>query len=263
MRARCTFFQIYASEMTGYLCRMSNRRPQRQGREKEYQMKISKVLIVFSVLAVCLFMLPKAGADEWNKKTKVTFSQPVEVPGVGAQTLPAGTYVFKLLDSQSNRNIVQIFNEDETQVLTTILAIPNYRLHATDDTVMTFRESAAGTPQALRAWFYPGRTWGQEFVYPKARAIELAKITHETVLETPTELANVETLKTAPVEAVEPSGEVVEQAKVVEPPPVEEAKAVTPVTMPKTAGPLPLLGLVGLLTLGAGFAVSIFRRRIA
>jgi hypothetical protein len=71
-------------------------------------------------------------ADDWNKRTTVTFSAPVEVPGAGAQILPAGTYLFKLLDSQSDRNIVQIFNEDGTHVYTTILAIPNYRLRATD-----------------------------------------------------------------------------------------------------------------------------------
>lgn len=225
-------------------------------------MKFTKALfIVFGILAICLFLLPRAGADQWNKKTIVTFSQPVEVPGVGAQVLPAGTYVFKLVDSLSDRNIVRIFNEDETVVFTTILAIPNYRLHATDQTVLTFRERAAGTPQAIRAWFYPGQTWGQEFVYPKARAIELARVTHEAILETPTELKDqpLETFKTAPVEAVEPTGSVVEEAKVVEPPPVVEQ----PATLPQTASPLPLFGLVGLLMLGAGFAISAVRKRVA
>jgi LPXTG-motif cell wall-anchored protein len=236
--------------------------------DKENKMKFTKALLIaLSVLATCSFLLPAAGADQWNKKTKVTFSQPVEVPGAGAQILPAGTYVFKLVDSQSDRNIVRIFNEDETQVFTTILAITNYRLHPTDETVLTFRERAAGSPQAIRAWFYPGENWGQEFVYPKARAIELAKITQEPVLETPAELANepLETFKTAPVETVQPSGDVVEQAKVVEPTPVEEAKAVESghPTLPQTASPLPLLGLAGLLTLGAGFAVSLFRKRTA
>ena len=110
-------------------------------------------------------------ADTWDKKTIVTFSQPVEIPGVGAHVLPAGRYLFKLMDSLSDRNIVQIFNEDQTHVYATILAIPNYRLRATDKTVMTFRERAAGSPEALRAWFYPGANWGQEFVYPKKRAI--------------------------------------------------------------------------------------------
>ena len=87
----------------------------------------------------------------------MTFNEPVEVPGVGAQTLPAGTYVFKILIRHADRHIVQIFNEAEDHVFTTILAIPNFRLKTTDKTVMTFRERAAGQPEAIRAWFYPGQ----------------------------------------------------------------------------------------------------------
>src|SRR4029077_1304896 len=164
----------------------------------------------------------------WTRETVVTFSGPVEVPGVGAQTLPAGTYVFKILDSQSDRHIVQIFNKDKTHVFTTILAIPNYRLHATDKTVITFRERPAGEPEALRAWFYPGREWGEEFVYEKPRAIELAKETNTPVLATPPELAAppMEPLKTAPVEAVAPKGDPVELPQVVEAPPAAPAEPV-------------------------------------
>ena len=79
-----------------------------------------------------------------DRKTVVTFSGPVEVPGVGAQVLPAGTYIFKVLDSLSDRHIVQILNRNETYVYTTILAIPNFRLKATDKTVITFRERPVG-----------------------------------------------------------------------------------------------------------------------
>jgi len=111
------------------------------------------------LIVLCLLVAPKAKADDWDRKTVVTFSGPVEVPGVGAQILPAGTYIFKIVDSASDRHIVQIFNQEETHVFTTILAIPNYRLKATDNTVITFRERPAGEPEALRAWFYPGREW--------------------------------------------------------------------------------------------------------
>ena len=69
------------------------------------------VVTIFCLSLVALAFLPSAKADEWNKKTVVTFNEPVEVPGVGAQILPAGTYVFKLLDSPSDRHIVQIFNQ--------------------------------------------------------------------------------------------------------------------------------------------------------
>ena len=167
---------------------------------------------------------------------------------MGAQTLPAGTYVFKLLDSPSDRHIVQIFNQAEDHVYTTILAIPNYRLRATDKTVMTFRERGEGQPEAIHAWFYPGHEWGEEFVYPKSRALELAKIVNEPVLATPVELpAPVETLKTAPIIAVKPTGEEVAVTEVVEAPPVEVAAAETPAapaaTLPANRQPLATCGI--------------------
>lgn len=224
--------------------------------------------LFFCAALLALAFSPSAQADDWNQKTKVTFSQPVEVPGVGAQVLPAGTYVFRVVDSLSDRHIVRILNEDETHVYTTILAIPNYRMRSTDKTVMTFRERAAGQPQAIRAWFYPGREWGHEFVYPKYRAVELAKIVNEPVLATPIELTPdipVETLRAAPVVAIRPTGEEVPLAEVVQaPPPTAQptAAAAEPVEeLPQTASPLPLLGMIGLLSLGAGLVVRRISKR--
>jgi hypothetical protein len=104
---------------------------------------------------------PAARADGRNKKTVVTFSQAVEVAG---HMLPAGTYTFQLADSPSDRHVVQIFTADGRRMIATVLAIPDYRLRPTDDTVIQFREVSAGSPQAIRAWFYPGDTSGQEFV---------------------------------------------------------------------------------------------------
>ena len=162
-------------------------------------MKLFKTATTVGCMALMgAIFAPSVNADEWNRKTVITFSGPVEIPGVhlaGWGVLPAGTYVFKILDSQSDRHIVQIFSKDELTVYATVLAIPNYRLQATDKTVVTFSERPAGQPEALRAWFYPGRNWGEEFVYPKAKAMELAKTTNTPVLFTPVEL---------PLEVVEP-----------------------------------------------------------
>jgi hypothetical protein len=229
-------------------------------------MKLLKGLGTGLCLTVlCLIVAPKAKADEWNHETTVTFSAPIEVPGVGQHVLPAGTYVFKLLDSNSDRHIVQIMNVAEDHVYTIILAIPNYRLKTTDKTVITFRERPAGDPEALKAWFYPGQEWGEEFVYEKPRAIVLAKQNNEAVLSTPVALdsASADVLKTAPVEAVTPSGDTIDTAQVVEAPPVvapAPAVAAAPVevaqtTLPKTASDLPLIGLAGLLMLGGGFVL--------
>src|SRR6202046_2222337 len=140
------------------------------------KMTLLRAAPVLCAALVAAASSPSVKADDWNRKTVITFSQPVETPGVhlkGWAVLPAGTYVFKILDSQSDRHIVQIFNQDETVVYATILAIPNYRLQATDKTVITFSETPPGQPEALRAWFYPGKNFGQEFVYPKAKAIEI------------------------------------------------------------------------------------------
>lgn len=220
------------------------------------------------VTVLFLLVAPKAKADEWNRKTVITFSGPVEVPGVGQHMLPAGTYVFKILDAEPDRHIVQIFNEDESQVLTTILAIPNLRLRATDKTVITFRERPAGEPEALRAWFYPGHEWGDEFVYPRSRATQLAKETSGPVLSTPVELADStpDVLKTAPIEAVSETGNTVDTATVIEAPPAPApvqaaAPAVTPqpvmvASLPKTGSDLPLIGLAGLLALSGGLVLT-------
>ena len=130
---------------------------------------VTTIAVVVCLIALGSALAPRTNADTWDRLTKVTFSGPVEIPG---QVLPAGTYWLKLLDSPSNRNIVQIFNEDRKKVHATILAIPDYRLKPTDKTVITFDEREANSPPAVKAWFYPGDTYGQEFVYPKVRAVQ-------------------------------------------------------------------------------------------
>jgi hypothetical protein len=125
-------------------------------------------------------------ADEWDKATKVTFGEPVQVPG---QILPAGTYYFKLHDSASDRHIVQIFNEDHTHLITTVMAIPNYRLQPADKTILAYAERPADQPPALQAWFYPGDNFGQEFVYPKSEAEQLSKLNNTKVPSTDSDAA--------------------------------------------------------------------------
>lgn len=226
------------------------------------------VAMVCCFVFLALVITPRVKADEFNKKTVLTFTEPFEVPGVGAQILPAGTYVFKLVDVQGDRNVVRIFNADETHVFTTILAINNYRLKPTSKTVLTFGERGEGQPEAIKAWFYPGDNFGQQFVYPKKRAIELATIVKEPVLAAPieiTEVVPVETLRTLDIVAIQPTGEEVPVAAVVEAPPAAAAAApaATQVAeaLPKTASSLPLFALIGVLSLFAGFTLMIITKR--
>jgi hypothetical protein len=223
------------------------------------------LLVACSVAALFIAFSTTVSAQQgWDKKTRVTFNAPVEIPGISAQVLPAGTYVFKLLDSPADRHIVQIFSADESHHFANVLAIPNWRLRPTDKTVMTFSERASGQPQAIRAWFYPGDNFGQEFVYPKSKAVELAKVTNLPVLYIPDEVAvsivepvtvvtapAVVALVRAPVRAVEPAGQDIPLAEVVQPPPVQTAAL-----LPKTASNLPFLVLIGTLCLFVGYSLQ-------
>jgi len=207
---------------------------------------VGKIITSVLCVGVLLAVLP-ATAGQWDKLTTVTFSAPVELPNI---VLQPGTYVFRLLDVPGDRHVVQVFNAEETHLYTTILAIPNYRLTPSDKTVMPFKERAPGSPLAMHAWFYPGDNFGQEFVYPKARAAEIAQAVKAPVLsaeikpsETPEELIQ------EPVVTVTPEKKEVEVAietKPAEPAPVTAA---APAELPKTASPYPLIGLAGLFSL--------------
>jgi hypothetical protein len=227
---------------------------------------MKNVKAMFSLLAVGLLgatVQPSARADEWNKKTVVTFTQAVEVPG---KILPAGTYTFRLLDSPSDRHIVQIFNADGSQIIATILAINNYRLQPTGDTVMKFGERPGDSPEALRAWFYPGDNFGQEFVYPKVRAIQLAQTTKVIVPAVAADTVDDNVIKTIPIVAVTPDQKEVEVSSVIQTtPPV--AAAVTPAPaatvkkteeLPQTASSMPLIALLGGLSISLALGVKLF-----
>ena len=227
-------------------------------------------------MLACLFgattlLAPRLPADEWNQLTKVTFSGPVEIPG---QVLPAGTYTFKLLDSQSDRNIVQVFNNDQTKLYATILAIPDERLQPTGKTVITFEERAAGAPQAVEAWFYPGTEYGHEFVYPKVRAMQLAKLNNrpvasmpdnmEATTKMPTKSANepqVMALKKAPVKAENPAGGEESLAQAF-PPAAKSPATATATQLPATGSLLPLFALTGLVLVSGGLSLRLLARRV-
>jgi len=134
---------------------------------------------VCCAIALVAFTVPNAHADEWNKKTFLTFSQPVQVPGT---TLPAGTYMFKLADLETNRHVVQIFDKDGGKLIATFLTVPDYKLNPPDNSVVMFEERPKSMARAIKAWWYVGDTTGDEFVYPKTQALKIAKATHEPVL---------------------------------------------------------------------------------
>jgi LPXTG-motif cell wall-anchored protein len=245
-------------------------------------MKHSKS-ITSVAFAGCLSFVLTAGlqADTWNKKTVLTVTEAIEVPSCcnasHTITLQPGEYVIKLMNSLSDRHIVQVFDKDEKHIITTILAIPNYRLQPTGNTVFQYWEVPAGQPKELRAWFYPGDNFGQEFAYHKQKALEIAAFAKTQVPAIEADTVAVEELTTVPVVAVDDTGksselaattpepvaqaEAVQTADRVETPVAEPAEAPPTAALPQTASTMPLFGLIGLLSLAAFGVLSIRSRR--
>ena len=236
---------------------------------------------VCGAAALVAMLAPGARADEWNKKTILTFSGPVQIPGA---TLPAGTYVFKLADLAGNRHVVQVFDKDEKKLYTTMMAIPNERMEPSDKPVVLFSERASGSPQAVKVWYYPGERIGSEFVYPKSQAMRIAKETHTRVLATNDEpTASVKAgeipveMKTAAVGYFDENGNWQSEADrpvVMSNPPAQTARAETQSAattgtrparqhLPRTASSLALFELLSGLSMASGFAVRQIRKHVA
>lgn len=223
-------------------------------------MKNKLVPLALSLAFVGITAVSSASAQtNLNQRTVLTFSQPVEVPG---KVLPAGTYTFELNDSMANRHIVQIFDAAGTKIVALVLAVPSRRPVATGETVVSFAEVAAGQPQALRLWYYPGQTVGREMVYPKARAQQLAVTANVTVPAVDDSVyadAKVDEMKAAEVVAITPQR--TETPIVFQPTPVESAPrmvATLPAqrqALPDTASALPLIVLFGFATLAFGLTL--------
>ena len=141
-------------------------------------MRFKKVAFVIAfVLTAVLFAEVALHADEADESMKLTFSKPVEIPG---QILPAGTYLFKLVDL-NDLNLVQVFNSDGTRLYATLQTVSAERMDPAGDTLITLEEQSNGRPEALVKWFYPGSTSGHQFVYPKQQEQQLAQSRQQTI----------------------------------------------------------------------------------
>ena len=137
-------------------------------------MKIHKgYVIVGLIIAFALFFELAAHADESNLDSRITFSEPIQIPG---QVLPAGTYVFRLTDPD-NTHIVQIFNSDRTTLDAALQTVTAERGQPAADTVVTLAKRGPGKPDVLLQWFHPGRDTGNEFMYSKREERALAQHT--------------------------------------------------------------------------------------
>jgi hypothetical protein len=241
-------------------------------------MRVMKAICCATAIVACL--ASGARADEWNKRTFLTFSGPVQVPGA---TLPAGTYLFQLADPDNARHVVMVRDKDEKKIYTMFMTLPNDRLEPANDNIVMFSESPAGVPRAVKAWWYPGQRIGEEFVYPKSQAAAIAKATHEPVLSSETNASTTgsdmdrASMNSAKIGRVNENGDVAEQeAKQTRPATTTAAPATTtepqpaPATgtsgqskrrhLPRTAGELALIELISGLSLAGGLTLRAFRK---
>ena len=213
--------------------------------------------------------IPRAHADAWDKMTIVSVNEPIIA---GSKVLEPGTYVWKLLDSPSNRHIVQVFDKDQRHLETTILAIPNYRLQPAGNSQFSFWETPAGVPKAVRAWFYPGDNFGQEFPYPKKLVAQLASAAPVPVPMNYAEPEPAPAAAPAPQPEAQPQPE--PEAAPPAPAPAPEPEATTqpdrnvvPMAapperaLPKTATLNPLFGLLGVVSLSFAGLLSFTTKR--
>jgi hypothetical protein len=214
-------------------------------------------LAVAGVAMLGSSFIPRASADEWNKMTIVTVHEPIIA---GDKVLQPGTYVWKLMDSQSDRHVVQIFDKDQRHLEETILAIPNYRLQPTGKSSFAFWETPNGVPKAVRAWYYPGDNFGQEFVYPKKLIAKLASAAPVPVAYQPEPAPIAEPAPApAPEPAAQPQPEPAASAPAAEPAPQPQAAAPAPApqSLPHTASNSPLIALLGLGSLSLAGMLSL------
>jgi len=160
-----------------------------------------------------LFLVSNARADEYTKMTYLTFSGPVQLPGI---SLPGGTYMFKLADPDTGRRVLQVWDKDGMKLYTTLLTIPDERMEASDQPVVMFSERPAGQPQAIKSWFYPDERIGQEFVYPKSQATQIARENHASVLSFSDDSVkdnDAAAMHTAKIGRIDENGQVAEASK--------------------------------------------------
>jgi hypothetical protein len=228
-----------------------------------------KTLCMFSSVVFVIFLAglfaPASMAQTWDKKTRITAAKPWALPN--NVVLPAGTYVMRLYDSASNRQIVEVWNADETKIQTRLIGIPAYRLTPSDNTVLNFYERKTPGPQTLHSWFYPGSNSGVEFPAPKSAAADLAYV--DVKAPEPTAVAEAQPSASSPevaeAPAPAPAPEATAEPQPEPQPKPEEPKLVAELNpppapqreLPRTAGNLPLIALIGLLSLaGAAFTRS-------
>ena len=237
-------------------------------------MSSSQVIRAISGIGLGLALFAStAQAQPEDKRTYFTFSAPIALPGT---TLPAGRYVFRIVDTTTSRKVIQVQSEDQKKSYAMMNTIPDQRRDPAKDATVAFYETAKGTPAAVKSWWYPGESTGYQFIYPRRQALQIAKETGRPILTTKTEDAKSETTlvdangadaaasasasndststvfnrNTGSVASTEGVDRTPPQAAAPQPVPTEStvARNDARTALPGTASNLPLVGLIGMLS---------------
>jgi hypothetical protein len=190
-------------------------------------MKRVTIIATATVLAllVALTLNVAAQQPDTRDRTIMTFSSAVELPGM---RLEPGTYVFRLADTPS-RNVIQVLDQEEKEMLGQWLFVSAERPEVTGDTVVTFRETSAASTPAVQFWYYPGEKIGKEFIYPKDQALRIAQRTGAAVLTDDGPVTATAQAEVA-VAPAEPEPSISADAGIVDSPGVPEAQAETTIS---------------------------------
>jgi LPXTG-motif cell wall-anchored protein len=249
----------------------------------EVEMRAKWLGVVYAVATLAVLVPATASAQPSDKRTFFTFSGNVDMPGVA---LPAGKYEFRIANSDSSRNVIQVRSGDGKKTFGLFLTHTAERVTASNEAEVRFLEAGAGAAPAIKTWWYPGERTGYEFVYPKAQARRLAQRTRQPVLTTRNETATTsdaanskeltrisptgsesQVSENEPAEA-DPAGsrQAGQRADSGSVPPPSPARAGTSARarteLPQTASATPLVALLGLLMLTAAAAMRQLRRRM-
>lgn len=202
-----------------------------------------------------------AFAQSEPQQSTITLTEPMEV---GTVTLQPGTYLIKVVLIDSNRDMLRVTNTDQTKVFATVLSRPHPILEneVMPESRFVVWTTAAGQPRALRTWFARDRETGHDIVYPKARALELAAATRESVIAIPDAVAESE-YRTAPLLTVNPDRTVKPYEATRAPAPAAVAQARPARELPATASDVPLFAMLGLLSLGGALGLRALANRAA
>lgn len=251
-------------------------------------MKRSRLILALLAGIVALALVPNVRASEFDKKTIVTFNEPVEIPG--GIVLSPGQYVIKRPSGTTDPDIVQFLNADETHVYATVMSLPVYRDQPAEEVEFTMEERSSQAPEALKEWFYPGSTIGQEFIYPETNGRLMAQATQPPAFERPrrdssnvpaqtnatavSEPAIAESEKAEIAQATAPSGTqapyerpgatpMAGQQQTAPQTSAQEPVAQAGEELPQTASNFPLIGILGVLALGMGAGLQRLYRYMA